>query len=843
MTRIHLKEKIFFFFISLVIILILIFFLVYKDVKKRVINNIYYVQKVLINQIVKNYKDFFEFTKNDLSMLAKSTEIINFNQKGKNLIREFYETHKSYYKGLSRISKNGIIVYTFPYYKNVIGKDVSSQEHNKFIIKYHKPILSDVFKAVQGYYTMAFAYPVLDKKEYKGSITLLIPFKDIFDRIIKNVRLSKNDLVWVINKDGTILYWPDKESKGKKIFEVVSKDSSFYKFLVKMFRRKEGNGIYNYRYRNNKMIKYYASFSFIQIDNNILFIGLSSPEKSIFTLMKSFLSKLFLILFSMFLIGLYFIYYVYRKEKSFYKAELELKTKKEIEDIKNYLDNIINNLPVGIIGIDKNLKINLWNKSMEKISKIASDKIRGEKIESLPDEYNFIKEYVLNVLSKRYSISENRIRRVFNRTKYFDLVVFPLFEEKELTSIIVILNDVTNLVRSEQRLLQSQKLGMIGNLASGIAHDFNNILMSMKASMELMRVSLEEKKILKKDSSLNENIEIIEKSINRAEEVVKQLLSFVHKDKSEMVNFDVRNSIENVLKFCKNSFSKSIKIIYKTIDKPMIIKGSPSQIEQALLNILINANHAMTIMRKKGEKEGGIITIVTKKIESGDTTFRVKADSNEFQEYYLISISDTGVGMDDITRAQIFDPFFTTKSKEEGSGLGLSMVNNIIYLHKGFITVYSEVGVGTVFNIYLPASNSGVIEKQNNKKISLVKGNGTILVVDDEDMILELSKKILSKAGYKVFTASNGETALKIFRKNMDKISLLIIDIAMPDKTGFDILKAIKKLKDDIKVIIITGFVKDDRIKFAKELGVKYVIQKPFSFVYLSKIIANIIKS
>lgn len=238
----------------------------------------------------------------------------------------------------------------------------------------------------------------------------------------------------------------------------------------------------------------------------------------------------------------------------------------------------------------------------------------------------------------------------------------------------------------------------------------------------------------------------------------------------------------------------------------------------------------MTVMRSEGEKEGGTLTVEIMKIDIRDSPGIFRGKVSEVQKYFKISVTDTGVGMDEVTVNQIFDPFFTTKNKEEGTGLGLAMVYGILKKHNGFINVNSEKGKGTTFSVYLPEYSkekkeiTGIMD--NREKLI---GKGNVLIIDDEEDILAVAEEMLFQRGFTVVTAVGAEEGIETYRKYRETCEAVILDLSMPKKTGLEVFRELREINPSVKVLMSSGFAMDERIQKAIELGAMGFIKKPYS--------------
>jgi len=289
--------------------------------------------------------------------------------------------------------------------------------------------------------------------------------------------------------------------------------------------------------------------------------------------------------------------------------------------------------------------------------------------------------------------------------KYVDVSICPCFTGGSCDGAVILIDDVTELEKKEQYIRRSQKMDLVGTLAAGLSHDFNNVINGIKATLSSVKYSLDDKTLA--DVSLREqvgnDIEIIEGSASRGADIVEQLLSISRKKEHSFAKVNLVTVVNDVLKVCVTMLPKTVEIVSDVREEEAMVNASLTQLEQALLNLCINASHAMTIMRKEGEEQGGVLGLSLEKIYVGPNMCEFIPDAVP-GFYWILSVSDTGTGMTKEIVAKIFDPFFSTKEKK-GTGLGLSMVYNIVREYKGFIDVFSEPGNGSVFFVFLPLAD------------------------------------------------------------------------------------------------------------------------------------------
>jgi PAS domain S-box-containing protein len=379
------------------------------------------------------------------------------------------------------------------------------------------------------------------------------------------------------------------------------------------------------------------------------------------------------------------------------------------------------------------------------------------------------------------------------------------------------LRDITPQRKMENQFHQAQRMEAIGTLAGGIAHDFNNLLMGIEGRASLMLIDTEE------SHPYFEHLTGIEEYVKSAASLCSQLLGFARGGKYEVKPTDLNKLIKEQNRMFGRT-KKEIHILEKFEENLWVAEVDQGQINQVLLNLYVNAWQAMP-----GE---GNLYVQTDNITITETYS--KPYHVEPGRYVKISVTDTGVGMDEETQQRIFDPFFTTKEKGRGSGLGLASVYGIVKSHKGFINVYSEPGEGTTFNIYLPASEAQLITEKKPPR-ELLRGSEILLLVDDEEMITSVGSRMLKRLGYHVITARGGIPAIKTYRKHEHEIDLVILDMIMPDLSGAETFEVLKKINPGVKVILSSGYSIDGQAAEILERGCKGFIQKPFNMKTLSQ--------
>ena len=934
----------------------------YREVRNQTIAEFNIQQMILAKQAAKGIQNFFNNYYRDLNYLAQISNIIRFDDQGKALMQAYHTANSSEIRAITRVDADGRIVYTVPYRPQAIGVDISQQDHLRVIMRTHKPVVSDVFTAIQGYRVVAYHVPVFADTEYRGSIAVLIPFESLAKQYLENIRIGNSGYAWMISQKGMELYFPLPGHTGKPIDKAFGNFPSVLSMAREMMKGKAGITTYAFPGKDgerNETITHHAVYYPIRLGNTFWSIAVATPERDVLATMRGFRNRLFFIVTILLAIGVFYAYYVIRalailvEEKERKKAEEALrKSEEKYRQLSDLLPQIVfemdengrltfvNRIAFDIMGytetdFEKGLhaldmiapedRDMAWENVLKILngenlggieykllknngdvfpglvygSAIISDgkakglrgivadltEIRAAEAALESEEQRFralVEESPLGValISKkgRYKyinpkfielfgynladISTGRawFKKAFPDPQYREKVISAWFDTisaskdgksrvhtftvtckdgaqklihfKSVTigsgDELVTYEDITEKKRLEEQFQQAQRMEAIGTLAGGIAHDFNNLLMGIQGRTSMM---LSDAGVA---SPYYEHLKGIEDYVRSATDLTRQLLGFARGGRYQVKLTNLNELIKRQNRMFGRT-KKEIRIRGKYDNDLWDVAVDQGQMEQVLLNIYVNAWQAMP--------GGGELRIQTENVtlDAGVTRpFEVKPG-----RYIKISVTDTGVGMDEATRQRIFDPFFTTKEMGRGTGLGLASVYGIIKNHDGFLDVFSEKGKGSTFVIYLPASPADrrrAEPEREKPEDDIVRGSGTVLLVDDEEMILKVAGQMLQRLGYNVMTVNSGHDALEIYEKNQSEIDIVILDMIMPGMGGGETHDQLKTINPCIKVLLSSGYSLNGKASEILMRGCDGFIQKPFNLNDLSHKIKEILQ-
>ncbi len=495
---------------------------------------------------------------------------------------------------------------------------------------------------------------------------------------------------------------------------------------------------------------------------------------------------------------------------------LDLTQYKQAQDKIREQAALLNITTDAILVRDLDDKIQYWNKGAELVYGWTAEEAVYQNVNQLlynPDLLKQIEDIQRDLVEQ--GTWQGELRQLNKQGK--EIIVASRWTlmsdaEGQAKSILTVNTDITDKKQLESQFLRTQRLESLGTLAGGIAHDLNNILTPVLATSQLLQI-----KIPNLSEQNQHLLKLIETNTLRGAALVKQVLQFARGVEGKRAIVQVKHLIKEVQQIAEKTFSKLIELKSDVDPKLWLVSADATHLHQVLMNLVVNARDAMP--------DGGTLTISAQNLVVDENYARMHLDAS-VGAYICITVKDTGIGMLAETADRIFEPFFTTKEFGQGTGLGLSTVRGIVKSHKGFINVFSQVGKGTEFQVFLPAQE--MIPSPEPKSFPVPNGNSEwILVVDDEKQILDMIEISLETYNYRVITANDGIEAISICAQNKHKFEIAIIDMMMPSMDGITTIKTLKKIDPHIKMIATSGYMPNDKLREVKNIA--NFILKPYT--------------
>ena len=546
-------------------------------------------------------------------------------------------------------------------------------------------------------------------------------------------------------------------------------------------------------------------------------ISVSIPMQPLWAIERTMLLQLSLSYSAIWLMGLWGVIWVGRWLR---------RSQEELLHSKRFTENIVATVPSGLVVISKESEVLSVNRSFCELFKLKRQEVVGQSVDAVLQTIGLSEECRTAIAARRpfrnlectCSIPRKHSGEL---TLNLTLSGIRLAEEEEEEGLLV-MDDITERKRVEQeersleeQFHQVQKLESVGTLATGIAHDFNNILCIIIGHASLLEG------LPANPDTIKKHTEAITKASIRGADLVKQLLTIARKSDVVFKSVILNDIVTEVARLLGETFPKTIAVSFHLEKDLPLIEADATQLNQVLLNLCVNARDAMP--------NGGTLTITLHR-EPGEM-IRTRLPKATAHEYIVLSVADTGIGMDEATRLRIFEPFFTTKERGKGTGLGLSLVFSIMESHSGFIDVQSAPGKGTTVLCYFPVSQKpiGLEQVKDQSAEGVPGGSETVLLVEDEEMLRELAKAMLEAKGYTVLTACDGEEGVEVYQRHQTEIQLVISDLGLPKFGGDKLYRKLKMLNPRVHMILASGYIEPGMKAQILGEGVKAFIQKPYN--------------
>ena len=819
-----------------------LFYSAYKEVKDKTLNEFNFQQFALADQASIGIENFFSYYQVEITGLSKLSFIADLNDQGKELLAGFYLDHSDQIEAISVIDSKGILIYTFPYDKTVIGKDISNQEHVKTVLQTKKPTISDVFTSVQGFTAIAYHIPIISGNEYKGSIAILIPLDKIGKQFVGNIKTGVTGYGCLISENGIELFDPKTGHTGKSITETFNKNQSVLDLFNKTLTEKKGTTICQVKDSakvHEGAKKSFASYFRVTLGNTFWTILIFTPEKEVFATLTSFRNHL-IILFSLILIVITTYFYFALKASAILKEE---KKRKAVENVlresEKRFRTIFELSPSGISLIDENGSIIEVNSTFCTTLGYSSKELITKNIKLLytPDKEVDIEKNITKILSgKTLKHEVTNIRKDGTTCEialYETMIILP----DGKPGILSVSIDITERKKVHQELIYAkEKAEESDRLKSAFLANMSHELRTpLNAIIGFSNIMVDDAR----DEDLMSNSRIILNSGQHLLSLVEDIF-----DTAMIETGQIKINLEIV---------DIISVLNEVRD---IIYGESLREKKNRIELILNLNTAadhkyiLTDSRKIKQVLINLLRNALKFTDEGYIEFGFYGINDAGKNYLKFYVKDTGIGIDRKHHDIIFNKFRqiddTHTRKFGGMGIGLSIAKKIVELLGGEIWVESEPGKGSVFFFTVPFSNEDIQNENKTSTAGRLKENDysgkTILIAEDEPTSYELFRLIFTKLNIKVIWAKNGIEVVNLCENN-PSISLVLMDIKMPSLNGYEATKRIKNKRPDLPVIAQTAYATLDDKEEALNSGCDAYLSKPIQIKQLMEIIKKYLSS
>ena len=830
------------YFVALFLVILIIFAValtaIYRDVKQQTIQELNARQMVHARQAALGIQHHMDYIIDTLEILAHLPEVIAMNASGERILSGHQARHATEVKAVTRLDSRGRIIYTTPPAQGALGRDISYQAHVRGILDTHRAVISDVFMAIQGFRAIAVHVPVLRDGVFDGSVAFLLSFDIIAQQHIENIRIGASGYAWVISRKGFELSCPLPGHVGKSVHETCRDYPDIIAMVERMMKGEEGSTSYYHDQdgsgRQGTVLKH-AVYRSIHIGNTFWSIVVATPENEVLLAMSGFRSKFLLVTLALLVFSTIFTYIFVRSQIIIREQKKREPIVKALEESEESFRRIFDDSSDPILLLRDNEFVECNRAALALLGNVSREAL----LHSTPTDISPPRQ---PDGSPSKELAAQKVRDAFasghQRFEWVHLKAdgTELFVDVSLTPIVirgekmlhVAWRDITERRRAEEererlrsQLVQAHKMESIGRLAGGVAHDFNNMLQSIQGFTEMALT-----KVAPTDP-LHGTLQEILNAGRRSADLTRQLLAFARKQVVNPLVLYLNDVIPGMLQMLQRLIGEHIDLAWMPGHRLWNVRMDPSQIDQILANLVVNARDAID--------GAGRITIETgnRVMDEDDCSDLLECAPGE---YVTLTVSDTGRGISPETMTNIFEPFFTTKGMGQGTGLGLATVYGIVSQNQGFISVRSEPGKGAAFTIHLPRVTEAVTEAAPEKEERpLDKGSETILLVEDNEEVLDLGILLLEGLGYKVLPARTPDEAIRLVAEHADAIDLLITDVIMPGINGKALAERLMGMRPGLRCLFMSGYMADVMASDGVlDKGVHF-IQKPFTMQALAE--------
>jgi PAS domain S-box-containing protein len=815
-----------------------LFYSAYKDVKDRTLNEFDYQQVALANQASIGIESFFSYYKNELTGLSKLSFISELNDQGRKLLADFYNNHSDQIEAISVVDAKGVLVFTFPYNSSVIGQNISSQEHVSTIIETQKPIVSDVFTAVQGYMAIAYHIPIFSGNQYKGSLAVLIPIDKLGLRFIEPIKTGKTGYGWMISKNGIELFNPLTGHTGRSVKEIYNKNQSIQDLYNLTLKGKKGTTICYTKdtaYVNAETIKTFASYFRVSLGNTFWTILIFTPEREVFATLASFRNRL-LILSTLIILVIGTYFYLALKASSVLKEENKRKAvEKTLIESEKRFRKMFELSPAGIILIDDKGSIIEVNSSFCETLGYSRKELIGKNIRifASPQIDNEIEDNISRILSGKTITHEVKNIKKDGTSCLIELYETMINLPDGTPGILSVSNDVTEKKRFQLELITAKEKAeesdrLKSAFLANMSHELRTPLNAIIGFSGLIV-----------DSGPDNN------TISYSQIILKSgqhLLSLVE----DIFDTSMIETGQTKIKLEKADIVSVLKEV-KDIIHGERLNENKTWIELILnLEGVENREYLVTDIRKLKQVLLNLLRNALKFTDKGYIEFGFDEINNAGNKFFQFYVKDTGIGIDKKHHDAIFNIFRqiddTHTRKFGGMGIGLSIAKKTVEIMGGRIWVESEPSKGSVFYFTIPVlpDNNRKEIKQENKVLTKMKNYAvkTILIAEDEQSNFDFLKILLTRMNIRVLWAKDGLEAVSLCETD-PSIDLVLMDIKMPLLNGYEATKLIKKKRPELPIVAQTAYAMSSDKMEAETAGCDGYLSKPIKISQITEMLEN----
>ncbi len=814
------------------------------------------------------FEEFIDSSLRQIQVMAKDPDIVRLTESGKLKLQGLQAVMGGLVGNVTRLDKDMRIAYTYPVDKQAKGKFVGAQAHNVKLMETKRPLVGECFMAVQGYEAMPLVQPVFRDGVFDGTLTMLMRTAWLDKVFWKPMQqLGAGGIAALVNEEGGVFWSKGMVQEAGNFSPEDLEKAGLYELRDAFQAQPEDLSVSLRTKLPGKSGTWIVAVTTIRVGDSRwhMLSGIRDDELAgaistyrVIVLASASVVTLLGVLLALYLVGAR-RQYLMAEERAHLADQFEMELKARTEQLasaKAELEKHALGLEKQVVRHTRKLRESeeLYRQLVENVSTIIFLLDKGELTYANPPFRNSLQmedgeAELLNrkfmdmvdvdsrpaLLSAMARLSEGEtttdlsgleVRGKDKEVRVWEGSIKRL-ETWSKDRFLGFFRDVTGQKHMEHQVLQAQKLESVGRLAGGIAHDFNNILAGIFGNLALLREQVGGDS---SDEEVRKLFDIIETASRRGADLTRKLLYFSRKETEDRKVVDLKQSVEEVSSLLRTTLPQDIQYTKSICDEDLKILGSATEIQQVLLNLCINAIEAMP--------RGGKLQVIAARVQAGeDPNFPLNVAPTMM--FARIRVTDNGTGISPEVKESIFEPFFTTKESGKGTGLGLSIAYSIINKYSGTIVIDSDWGRGSVFSVYLPIAEEGMVgsESASEYQIPDFSKAKPILVVDDEEMIVQPVQRFFARHGLVVFTASDGVEAIEEFKRHQHEIGLVLLDLRMPRLSGTEAFSIIHHLNPSIIGVVMTGFGEDLASTDHIRMGLSEVLQKPFTFEELSRVL------